>query len=336
MDDIFSILDVLDRPGGKVLATIIDVEGSAYKKEGSSMVFFEDGSRIGMLSAGCLEKDLSLKAEEVLRKGTISIVQYDMSEETDLSWGQGAGCNGTITILLETVDERLESDLLKVKKLLQANNSVMVYKKIGELGEYLFLPKEGEAFGWWDDEIPDDFSIDVSGMLPDQPVFCHLIHPKPRLILFGAGPDAKPLAHIAAQTGFSVYVCDWREEHCQRVHFPEAEKLIIGFPSEILVEINFLTTDYVVVMSHHFQRDQEILLNLPINKIRYVGVLGPRERTNRIFLKKAIPKNVYSPAGLTISARGAEEIAVSIMAQLIELWRNSAGNWVKTEWASYQ
>lgn len=336
MEDIYSILDIIDSPCEKVLATIIDVKGSAYKKEGSMMIFLEDGSHIGILSAGCLEADLSYRAAEVLKKGTISAVHYDMSDETDYHWGQGAGCNGTITILLEWVDERLKGDLLKLKKLLQANIPVLAIKKVGELGEYLFLPKEGEPFGWWDGEIPEE-SVEVrSGMVPEMPIFQHLFQPKPRLIVFGAGADAKPLVSLAAKTGFNVLICDWREEYCRKNDFPEANQFIVGFPSEIREKINFLPLDFVVVISHQFQRDQEILMNLPINKVRYVGVLGPRERTNRLLRRKEIPNEVHSPAGISIGARGPEEIAVSIMAELIKSWRSPVRDRVENRWASPQ
>ncbi len=322
MDDIYSILDSIDRPGKKVLATIVDVEGSAYKKEGSAMVFFEDGTKIGMLSAGCLEEDLKFKAAEVIRKGTITTVQYDMRDETDLNWGQGAGCGGAITILLELIDDRLIADLFRLKNLLEANIPVWGLKKIGELGEYLFLPMEGEPFGWWDDEIPEDFYEGRSGMIPDEPIFQHLYLPKPRLILFGAGPDLKPLVHLAARTGFSVMICDWRNEYCRKEHFPEADHFMVGFPYENIKKIHFFATDFVVIASHQFQKDQEVLLHLPVKKVRYVGVLGPRERTKRLFRNQGIPECIHSPVGFSIGAKGQEEIAISIMAEMIEVWRN--------------
>ena len=199
MEDIYSLFAAIERPGEKVMATIVDVEGTAYKKEGSSMVFIEDGTQIGMLSAGCLEEDLAIRAAYVLKKGEVTTVQYDLREETDLTWGQGAGCNGIITILLETIDERLKKDLDQLKKCLDLNIPVLGLKKIGELGEYLFLPQEEEPFGWWEGEIPYRFYETESGMMQDQPIFQHLYRPKPRLIVFGAGPDMQPMVSLAAK-----------------------------------------------------------------------------------------------------------------------------------------
>jgi xanthine/CO dehydrogenase XdhC/CoxF family maturation factor len=298
------------------------------------MIFLEDGTQIGMISAGCLESDLAIKAAEVLKKGTVATVHYDMSEETDFTWGQGTGCNGMITILLESIDERLTADLKKLKRYLFSNIPVFVFKKIGDLGEYLFLPHESEPFGWWDGEIPDDYYEARSGMIHDQLVFQHLFRPKPRLIIFGAGPDVKPLVSIAANTGFSVLLCDWRAEFCCKENFPDADQLIVGFPIEILARVNFLKTDFVIIVSHHFQRDQEVLLHLPAEKICYVGVLGPIERTKRLLGRHEIPDWLHSPIGIPIGAKGPEEIAISIMAELIDVWRKTVNLDVENAWVT--
>ncbi len=116
MDDIHRILDVIaNSKKAKVLATIIQTEGSAYKKEGASMLILGDKTRVGMLSAGCLEEDLVERAEQVWAAGQPLIVRFDMSAEDDLSWGQGVGCNGVLTVLLEPVKGELERNLMTVK-----------------------------------------------------------------------------------------------------------------------------------------------------------------------------------------------------------------------------
>lgn len=116
MDDIHRILDVIaNSKKAKVLATIIKTEGSAYKKEGASMLILGDKTRVGMLSAGCLEEDLVERSEQVWAAGEPLIVRFDMSAEDDLSWGQGVGCNGVLTVLLEPVKGELERNLMTVK-----------------------------------------------------------------------------------------------------------------------------------------------------------------------------------------------------------------------------
>ncbi len=318
MEDIFPILDVLGKPGKKILATIIGVKGSVYKKEGSTMIFFEDGTRIGLLSAGCLETDLSQRVQVVFWQQKPVMVQYDLQEETDLGWGRGTGCNGTIDILLEPVTEGLKTDLLLVKNLLNQNEPVSIIKKMYPLGEYVFMAKNQKPFGNW------------SGLLPEKdtakmgvPIFHYTYQPRPRLYVFGAGPDAIPLVSLAAETGFSVTVCDWREGFCQKKFFPRAERILTGFPKELFKQISFSKNDFAVIMSHDFQKDQEILMVIKKENIKYLGVLGPRERTERLLKGKGIPDWIDSPLGIKIGARGAVEIAVSAVAKMIEEWRSS-------------
>ncbi|MEH7376550.1 XdhC family protein [Neobacillus drentensis] len=333
MDDIYPILEVIDQPGQKVLATIVRVQGSAYKREGSSMLFCEDGKQFGMLTAGCLETDLTIKAQEVFIKQEAKMFHYNLADEDDMSWGQGNGCNGTIDILLEPVSEKLTEDFFVVKRSLDNCKPVIMLKKLDELGEYLFIEEEGDPFGNWSGDIPKIAFTSKSGIIPGtDSLYQHTYQPRPRLIVFGAGPDAKPLVHLAAETGFLVTVCDWREEFCQKKYFPKAEQLLLGFPKKLLKQISFSPYDYVVIMTHHYERDQEILKEVLNEHIKYLGVLGPRERTKRLLKNENVPTWIYSPMGKNIGAKGPEEIAVSIVAQLIEVWRKPVHERVQLLW----
>ncbi|WP_423802036.1 XdhC family protein [Neobacillus sp. SAB-20_R2A] len=330
MEDFFQTIKVLNHPGKKVLATIVDVKGSAYKREGSSMIFMDDGTQIGMVSAGCVEADLVEWAKKVLESEEPQLVRYDLTEEGDIGWGKG--CNGTIDILLEPINRKLEEDMKLVKKLLDNNIKVAGFKSLGHLGEYVFVPEKGEAFGCWEGSFPIINFASKSGLMTDGVIFQHIYLPKPRLIVFGAGPDAKSLVSLAAETGFSVTVCDWREALCQEQNFPAADELLIGFPREILRNVSFSPYDFVVIMTHHFQRDQEILWPLLDENIRYLGVLGPRERTARLLNGEKIPEWVHSPVGLSIGAKGPAEIAISIIAEMIEAWRKPVREQVEHLW----
>lgn len=334
MDDIYRILEAIEYPGKKVLATVIRVVGSAYKKEGSSMLFFEDGRKIGMISAGCLEADLAIHVEGVMRKEQAITLSYDMREETDLVWGQGTGCNGMIDIFLEPVLEKLSMDLIKVKNILDSNRPVLALKKLEAAVEYLFIPKDGKPFGKWKGDIHGGNDEVKSGLIPGLPIFLQRYQPRPRLIVFGAGSDARPLVSIAADTGFSVIVCDWREEFCKKENFTMADRLIVGFPKEILNQVQLISNDFVVIMTHHFHHDQEILFSVLQEEVRYLGVLGPRERTKRLLSGAKIPDWIYSPVGMTIGAIGPKEIAVSIMAEMIQVLRNPGKRVMANVWTN--
>ena len=149
-------------------------------------------------------------------------------------------------------------------------------------------------------------------------IYTHTFEPKPRLMIFGAGEDVIPLVDLANKTGFSVIVSDWRPALCNKEVFPKADQLIVGFPEESLEKIGFHPTDSAIVVSHNFQRDKEYLQYLLTKEIRYLGVLGSKNRTQRLLEGNIIPPHVKSPIGLSIGAEGPEEIAVSIVAELIQ------------------
>src|SRR4051812_9853215 len=112
MPAFFRILDSLQHSTTKsIMATIIHIDGSAYLKEGTSMLMMENGERIGMISAGCLEEDLFLRCMELFQSPYPQIVTYDLSSVDDYGWGQGMGCNAVIKILLEPITEKLKTDL---------------------------------------------------------------------------------------------------------------------------------------------------------------------------------------------------------------------------------
>ncbi|MGG3889803.1 XdhC family protein [Metabacillus fastidiosus] len=309
-----------------VLATIIHIEGSAYLKEGTSMIIYEDGKYAGILSASCLEEDVIIRTKEVFENECSQTIMYDMRKEDDLSWGQGAGCNGLIYILLEFVTVGLKDELMLTKERLENGKSILHKKELSyqlSLINNLFSETAGGE------------KIQKNGLFMDQVnrslYYCCFYAPKPRIIIFGVGADAEPLVSLAFQAGFHVVLADWRPALTSKQSFLEAKEFIIGTPEEIADQIHFSETDFVVVMSHSFLKDQQFLTRVIDKEWKYLGILGPKERTMRLLNKKYIPGSVSSPAGLSIGARGPNEIAVSIMAEIIQKLRLSERKSVKND-----
>jgi len=352
MDGIHEILDTFVGSANEdVLATIIRVDGSAYRKEGTSMLFRGDGTQIGLLSAGCLETDLSFQVQEVVKQRKTKTVVYDLRDEDDLSWGQGAGCNSIISVLLEPIDACLREQLSQLKLHLDNGSRVTVIKKLvkdGSVSDYLFITDHQQLFGKWHGRVPLQIKrlvndlhqkIPKSGIiyLPElsADIYVHCFEPRPRLIVCGAGMDAIPLVKLAAQAGFSVLVVDWREALCKEEFFPEADQLIVGFPKEVMPMLTLSSVDSVILLTHHFQKDREWLHLLKGKKLRYLGVLGSKARTQRLLDGREIPPEIKSPVGLPISAEGPEEIAVSIVAELIQRQRTKWSEMVmERSWSS--
>ncbi|MCJ8010106.1 XdhC family protein [Lederbergia wuyishanensis] len=324
------ILDTLSQEHHQpsVLAQITNVEGSSYRKAGAWMLLKEDGSKIGLISGGCLENDLKHRASELFSTGRAEIVEYDLSSEDDLGWGSGAGCNGIVSVLLRDVDDRYRRFLKSIKEQLNKIEPVLFVQSLTNFDQYAFLNKTNETLGDISFEIPKEFIV----LLQTTPRFCHyakkdmteneafflqLIWPKPNLYVVGAGEDVRPFAHLAADMGYSVHILDWREANCTSEFFPSAQSFFIGEPDQVVKEIPLSSLDSVIIMTHDFQRDRKILLHLKELQLFYVGILGSKKRTERL-IGGEIPNWLHSPIGLSIGAEGPKEIAISIAAELIQ------------------
>jgi xanthine dehydrogenase accessory factor len=314
-----------------VLATIIHVEGSAYLREGTMMLFLENDTSVGLISPGCLEADLHCYVKEVLTSGRSQTVVYDLSAQDDFSWGQGMGCNGKLYISLEHVDDNMKENLTKVQDYLQQGTKVLHLKKLTSdfsVATSAYITETGHPFGQTSQDILDyaDWSLPTGTCFP-YTIYSQVYTPRNKLILFGAGPDARPLAFYAAEIGMEVTVCDWRELLCNKNYFPNAEQCMVGFPAEVFQQIAIHQNDFVVIMTHHFKRDQEILTYLQEQKPGYLGILGSLDRTKKLFQQNSIPSWVSAPVGLPIGAVGPNEIAISIVAEIMGVMRlNQKGN----------
>ncbi|MBU7593089.1 XdhC family protein [Metabacillus halosaccharovorans] len=322
--DVYEILESISQTKvKKVLATVVNVEGSAYKKGGSMMLIDENGEQTGLLSGGCLEEDLHARSKDLIEAQASTIVTYDLSAEDDLSWGQGIGCNGKITVLIETISSQLSTHLDKVKDYIDNGKTVTCVKRMtpeGFVTDYLFFTAASEYFGQWNGDIPNineltlnKLSISERGLF-----FKQTIPARPRLFIYGAGTDARPLANLASLSGYQVIVADWRAGLCHKDNFPFSKNYVVT-PGEFVRTFSFSDVDSIVVMTHHFQKDVELISLLIKTRIRYLGILGSKDRARRLFNGINPPGWVHFPVGLDIGAEGPHEIAISIMAQLIQL-----------------
>lgn len=316
MDNMYDVLKyVNENKEDSVLATIVKVEGSSYRKEGASMLFTETDKHIGLISIGCLEEDLAMQAKQLLEESNhfSKLVVYDTSAEDDLGWGRGSGCNGKIYILLEKITAQLQERLTSVYMDLQNGLDVLIIKNLRTIPKIIESTYE---IAQVNQSLNNSHSITkrrLNRLVNEK--FYHYILAKPRFIIFGAGIDVEPLVNLANITEFSVYIWDWRKELLCRTRFPN-----VTFIHDIK-QFTFLKSDYVIIMTHDFQQDKRILCRLLKEKLTYLGVLGPRKRTKRLLDGNEIPPYIYSPVGLPIGADGPNEIAVSIIADLIRIKR---------------
>ncbi|GLX70745.1 XdhC family protein [Paenibacillus glycanilyticus] len=306
--DMISILRAirqLEQPA--VLATVIEVEGHAYRKAGAAMLLLSNGESIGTVSPGCIESDLFERISSVCETGRYVVVEYNMDPDEDPIWGEAVGCGGVIKVLLEPVSGAFRELLLEALHVLDTGRDVRIVRSLqGEELHYEIVAQEGEKSS----ELATDWEFDL------------LLSNRQRVILFGAGPDAVPIYQLLAQSSFHVIVADWRPNLLGS--FPGAE-CYIGTPERLRNQLQLNHDDAVLVCSHQLYYDREMIQWALTAGPRYIGVMGSSKRIDLLFDGQVPPPAVKAPVGLSIGAEGPYEIAVSIAAELIGLrkqWRS--------------
>ena len=313
-----------------VLATILATEGSTYRKAGTQMLITDAPELRGLLSGGCLELDLVEHARAVLDTGVPQITAYDMRGANDLIFGIGSGCEGAMRVLLQRVGpvERWQP--------LDAIDGLLAS---GEPGSIAILA-DGALAGraWWngggDAAADEPASIRAARERASIPSLVDLkpgeaatralvipLTPPPRLVVCGAGADARPLAAQAVALGFDVTVCDHRPALLDAARFPHCA--LRCQPADEFSRLPGLARcDAVIVMSHQLAADAAYLGALAeCGAIGYVGLLGPAPRRDRLLgmlgaRAGRLDGRLRAPVGLDIGARTPEAIALAAAGEL--------------------
>ena len=326
------------RPSRKplVLCTVIRTGGSTYAKPGAQMLIAADGEYAGLLSGGCLEGDLREHARSVASTGTARIVSYDLRSTTDQLFGLGAGCEGAMDILLTRVGshERWQPLQYMAEAARRGVNCRIAFVTasrdaalpLGHLVTDTGAPLNGAVV---DPKILAlrHAAAGAAGnaliqlQQPDAELFVASIAPPPRLLLLGGGPDARPVAELAAFLGWRVVVVDHRSSYLVPARFPAGTELIEVRPPELASSVNLDDFAAAVVMSHHLDSDLHYLRALAHSQLPYVGLLGPAARREKLLgdLGEDAGKlraRLRAPVGLDIGGRAPESIALSIIGEV--------------------
>jgi xanthine dehydrogenase accessory factor len=310
------ILHRLLGPAGEgrpaALAVVVRIEGSAYRRPGARLLIEEDDSSLGGISGGCLEEDVRLVGREVLRSGEPRLKHYDTGTDESKVWGLGLGCNGQVDVFVQRAAAEEEREpWRRVRERLEGDAPFA-------LATVISGPGAGELRLTGEDphETAGESGVQTAGQ---RQVFREVFRPPPRLLICGAGDDAIPLAATAAAVGFRVTVADHRPAYLAAERFPDARGRVHRRPEDGLAGLPSSGDAFAVVMSHSLKHDREWARRLLEAGGRYVGLLGPRARTDAILAGlAAVPRErVYGPVGLDLGAEGPEQIAVSIVAELM-------------------
>ena len=340
LQEILSRIEQMPRAEGAILATVVDVKGSGYRLAGARMLIDAQGNSVGTVSGGCLESDVLARAKTVTETGRPTIVVYDSTQDQNSVFGLQMGCRGVVRILLEPADDCRFFDFLR--SIFSDRRTAAIATAISEngLGERFYYRDESlHQYGIDDarDLLPDLIrdlrsAIDerrsrsaVYTTDPEIEFFIEVIEPPPSLVIFGAGHDAIPLSTFAKQLGWSVTIVDRRPAYATEERFPNADSVIAAQVDEFAGSMLDDENTVAVVMTHHFDSDREIVRRLASSQCRYIGILGPKQRTADLLkqlsesgtaIDSDALRRIHAPVGLDIGAATPESIALSIIAEI--------------------
>lgn len=334
-----------------VLARIIRQHGSAPRRTGTMMLVLADGSIMGTIGGGVLEKTVIQKAAVVLENQRTTLMDFDMS--ADDAAVDGMLCGGNVVVCLEPIsadDPQATKLFTAVARVLRSGLTGVFLTRIGdesgsESCARLFIADNGDRWGtlggtFGEDQLGNKADIDklatdwlkirypalrsLTGKNED--LFIHPIRPPDTLYIFGAGHISTALAPLAKHVGFEVIIIDDRPDFASRQRFPAADNVMTLPFSEAFQHIDITATTYLVIVTRGHAHDRDVL-HLAINQpCAYIGMIGSRKKRAAIYqwltnhgISEERLAGVHCPIGLNLGAQTPEEIAVSIAAELIQV-----------------
>jgi xanthine dehydrogenase accessory factor len=295
------------------LATIVATTGSTYRHAGARLLIPAEGTPIGNISGGCLEDDVARIGREVIANGIPRLTSFDLTADDDAVWGYGLGCNGSFEIFVEPTAGAVAT----AAALRQHDEGCLATVLTGpRVGSHRFEPDVDHG------RTPRILDDDGERVL-HEPML-----PPMRLIVCGAGHDAIPLVRQAAGLGWRVTVADVRRALLNSERFPGATDFCDADPEKAAEVLAPDGRSAAVLMSHNYLRDIAYLRSLLHAPLAYLGVMGPRGRTEQMLTEigqqEALAR-VHAPAGLDIGAEGPEEVARAIVAEIMAVTRGRSG-----------
>ena len=290
-----------------LLATVVGVSGSTYRRPGARMLLSREGRLAGSVSGGCLEGDILQKAWWRTENGAAMVTYDSIDADEDVVWGFGLGCNGVVQVLLERVSAERPGPLA-------ALTTVVRERRPQQIVTVMASDDPAVPLGTWqgDTDVANNERVTV---------FQEKVLPPAPLIIFGAGQDAVPLVRLAKELGWHITVVDTRGTRARPERFPLADLVQVGFSDTAALD----SRTAVVVMTHNYADDRRVLSALLTSAAGYIGQLGPRVRTERLLaeisddglaITEEMRRRLHAPIGLDVGADNPEEIALSIVAEI--------------------
>jgi xanthine dehydrogenase accessory factor len=352
VDELVQAFDAATMRGERcALATVVSVDGSSYRRPGARMLVSETGASTGTISAGCLEGDVIEHCRGVIEAAEPKLLEYDTaSTGEEMAWGLGLGCGGIVRLLVEPLASPSPYiEALRRSREMPPDARPMIVATVyrcapSELapgpasvavGSRLIINEDGHVThdkvsgriaavleagmsSLSPEGLTSSACIEVDGVTAT--VFMEALLPPVRLIVFGAGPDALPVLELARDLGWSTEVVDPQARPTTRVRFAIAHRVTLSPPEDVGRHVSITPRTLTLLMSHNYSHDSAMLRFLLGSPACYIGVMGPRQRTDRMLRELGASEEcsprLHAPVGLDIGASGPREIALSIVAEM--------------------
>ena len=333
-----------------ILATVIDVAGSGYRRPGARMLIDENGYSIGTVSGGCLEADVLERAKKVLETGEPVVITYDTTQNENSVFGLNMGCRGIVRILLEEVSsENRFFDFIKSafeeRRPFTTATVISSNSADQKIGSRFFLQDSKITVTAVKPHIPDSVKEELRRALQEKTtnlvtldvgeVFFETINTPLNLMIFGSGYDALPLINFAKEIGWRVTAIDHRAAFANKEKLSKADEIIVSASEDLSDDLFADENSAAVIMTHNYERDRNIMRRLLHSKCCYVGALGPKPRTEKLlseigenFSAEQVSK-LYAPVGLDIGADTPEAIALAITAEIQSVLAGRDGGFLR-------
>jgi xanthine dehydrogenase accessory factor len=320
------------------LATVIETWGSAPRKVGAKMAVRPDGAMAGSVSGGCVEGAVVEAANETLAGGRPQLLEFGVADET--AWEVGLACGGHIKVWVEPLDTAVYPFIRQLITNEQAGACVTILAGPAELvGRKMAFDADGRSVGNLGvKELEDASRTAVQKLNLAQRVqlseeveaFVDVYRPAPTLVMVGGVHIAVALTSIAKALGYRTIVVDPRRAFGSQARFPHVDELIQAWPEQAFLQIEVTGDTAVALLTHDPKIDDPALHIVLKSNAFYIGALGSnkthakrKQRLSDHGFDAATIDRIHGPIGLDIGADNPEEIALSVMAEIVKAYRRA-------------
>jgi xanthine dehydrogenase accessory factor len=329
------------------VATIIDVKGSVPREVGAKMIIHPLGRHVGTVGGGCGEADVIRAAVEVMQTGQPATVHVDLTE--DISMQALGVCGGILDVFVEQVGPASLPGLPSARERVAALQVSVAAREPVALATVVQGPQAGREAVIWLEREPLG-SLDLGDLEPrviadaqnvlagrqhrllrygETAVFVEVQRRAPELLIVGAGHIAVPLAQMAAICDFAVTVLDDRPQYASKARFPGARRVLAAPLRETVHDMPLDQDSFIVLVTRGHSHDVECLLEVLDRPVAYIGMIGSQRRVDAVLrlldeemgIDPLKFDRIYAPIGIDIGAQTPAEIAICIMAEIINVLR---------------